>query len=275
MILKYESSNGNIFDLKAVPLRARTADFHDYSWTPQAVRLQYGDKLTRFDKPSATYRMKLDVSGTLDERKKALNRLHEAFDYDVWHQTPGKILHGDYYINGFVTMSKTGYHEPYTENEITIYCPNPFWVKESVYKFKQHEPVPQMYLDFPHRYAYDYYSELASDTVINVSSVIDADFRIRFYYFYHPMSVKVLLDGIWRYIGISGLDAYDVIEFDSASKTIFLYQDGEKINIFDKRAKGSVSVFTPLKPGLVPVSWDRQFDFDLTIYERRSEPPWI
>ena len=278
MILKYESSNGKTFDLKVSPLRARTADFHDYSWNPQVVNLQYGDKVTRFDRKAATYKMKLDVSGTLPERRQALNRLHEAFDHDIWNQTPGRIIHGDYYINGYVIVSKTGYNEPYTENEINIYCPDPFWIKESVYQFKKWQPVPSVYLEFPYGYAYDYRSIEASDTTLNVSGVLDADFKIKFYNFEHIFSIGVKIGGINRYVNIAPA-VTDMLEFDTATKTIYHYEehDGEyeKINAFDKRGKGSVSVFTPIKPGLVPVIWDRSFDFDLTIYERRSEPPWI
>lgn len=135
MILQYETSDGTIFDLKTGPIRTRTANFHDYSWKPKVVNLQYGDRVTRFDKASVTYTAVLDIDGSLAERRETLNTLHTAFDNDIYKMTPGRIIHGEYYIRCFVTLSSTFYKGPFTQNEINIYCPYPFWIKERQYEF--------------------------------------------------------------------------------------------------------------------------------------------
>lgn len=133
MTLRYVSSTGQVFDLQAASIRARRANFHDYQWTPQVKNLQYGDRVYRFNKEALYYTVILDIRKTLDERKATLNTLHAAFDADIFSMTPGRIVHGEYYILCYITFSSTYAENPYTTNELSVYCPYPFWVKENAY----------------------------------------------------------------------------------------------------------------------------------------------
>ena len=57
-------------------------------------------------------------------------------------------------------------------------------------------------------------------------------------------------------------------------KTIFLTNAyGIKTNVFNKREK-SFDVFSPIPNGTFDVTWNGNFNFDLTVLDRRSEPPW-
>ena len=54
---------------------------------------------------------------------------------------------------------------------------------------------------------------------------------------------------------------------------------GLATNCFAQAVRGSGKdsgryVFQPLAPGTQPISWPGGFQFDLTVCEERSEPPW-
>ena len=133
MILYYTSSNGQTFDLKVGKIRTRTANFHDYEWTPQTTTQQYGECVYGFDKPAITYTMLLSIFGSHDDRKTQLNLLHDAFDHDIRNMTPGKLTHGDSEVECYITFSTTYPDADDTKNEISVFCPYPFWVRPHEY----------------------------------------------------------------------------------------------------------------------------------------------
>ena len=49
--------------------------------------------------------------------------------------------------------------------------------------------------------------------------------------------------------------------------------NGERESVFNNRAKKK-SIFKKVPPGRQEIVWSGTFDFDLLIYEERSEPKW-
>lgn len=274
MILKYESSNGSTFDLKVKPIRTRSANFHDYSWTAQTIQLQYGDRVTRFDKAAAVYTAILDISGSESARRATLNALHAAFDADIYSMQAGKIVHGDYYIHCFITYSSTYYDNPWTKNEITIYCPYPFWVQEHKFEFFKHEDTPgaEGYLDYDFDFDYDFNSGLTDQAVINNPGAGSANYRA---IFYGPCTDPYMfLDGVK--IGVNTLlltGEYLVI--DSRNHTVYkVGVDGSRTNCYNDRVKSTTSIFEKIASGEHAALWPGTFGFDLIVFEERSEPLW-
>lgn len=271
MILHYVSSNGNSYDLKVGHLRMRTADFQTYEWLPQAVAQQYGEKPYRFDREARTYAAELSVFGTMEEKRTYLNLLHAAFDHDIINMTPGKIVHGEYEIECYITMSNTYYEAPFIYNSLSIYCPYPFWKKENVYELRGGADAKVYeYLDYTFGYPYDFKAKLPGYEMIANRSEAVAPYKL---IIYGPTTNPVIsIDGVQ--IGVYAvIGAAERVEISSVEKTVILKGAVDK-NLFNERIKGA-SMFEGIKSGEHSVLWSGSFDADLVLYEERSEPLWI
>ncbi len=70
------------------------------------------------------------------------------------------------------------------------------------------------------------------------------------------------------------LEAGEYLEIDSAAETVTkILTSGIKVNAFHYRSFEN-SVFRPIQVGRQEVFWDGKFDFDLILFEERSEPKW-
>lgn len=267
MILQYTSSNGQTFDLKAKRFRARTANFHDFSWTPKTVDQQYGTRVYRFDKAACSYTALISVFGSLEERKQWLNVLHDAFESDIRNMTPGRITHGMYSISCYIVASSTYYEEPYTQNEISIYCPYPFWGREETYHLTVEDVQIYEYLDYPYGYAYDYRGQLPGYAMVDNRGSGAADWQLAIY---GPcVNPMIVIDDIK--VGVNAaIGAGETVVISSKEKTVM---KGDK-SLFNQRYKES-SIFEKIPAGQHAVFWSGSYDCDLTIYEERSEPLWI
>lgn len=252
MILHYISSNGQTFDLRGDEIKTRSANLHQYSWRPQTVARQYGAYVKSFSRDPMEYTIILDIPGNLAERKATLNALHAAFDHDIFTQTPGRLVSGDYYIECYITFSNTYYSNPWTNNQITVFCPYPLWQK-------------------PHEYSFA--AGIGSGTVNNPGAS-PADFILTLY---GPV------DHAYCYVTINNIDvgaraalgSGDVMTINSRDKTIYVLHNGEETNLFDARLRRDEgSIFDRLPPGQSSLSWLSSMAIDMEIIEERSEPYW-
>lgn len=278
MILFYESSNGNTFDLKVSKIRTRTANLHDYEWTPMSVPQKYGEKVYGFEKAAVSYTMLLSIFGSHEDRKMQLNALHEAFDHDIRTMTPGKLTHGDSQIECYITFSTTYPDvDDDTKNEISVYCFNPFWVRPHEYRLQiipdpADNPDAYPWLDYPHGYLYDYQAHLSGFVMADNPGQGDADYKM---IIRGPVIDPVIVIGDAQ-IGVVGrIGASEYVVIDSRNKTVVKYSGDIAKNIFNDRIKGERSMFEKIPSGNHVVMWSGSFDCDLTIYEERSEPLWI
>lgn len=272
MILQYTSSNGQTYDLKVGHIRTRTANYHSYQWNPKVVEQQYGARVYRFDKAATTYTTLLSVFGSLDDRRRWLNLLHAAFEHDIINMTPGTITHGVYSIQCYVVVSDTFYENPFTQNQIEIFCPYPFWRKTTKHSYGTAETPEYEFLDFPYGFEYDYKAKLIGYKVVEVASVKAADWELTIHG--HAVDPVVYLGGIA--VGVNAtIGATEKVVISSKDKTVTkISANGMKTNLFNARLK-TASIFSPLPSGPVGVMWPGTFALDLTVYEERSEPLWI
>lgn len=271
MILFYESSNGNVFNLKVGKIRARTANLHDFQWVPEAIEQQYGERVFGFNKPATSYNMLLSIDGNLEERRQQLNLLHDAFEHDVRNMTPGKLIHGNAKIDCYIIVSSTFPENPWTHNELSVYCPYPFWITEREYHMDIIDDVSEYpFLDYPYDFNYDYSAVLTGYANIENYSVGSADFQLSIY---GPVENPVVVINGIKVGVVTSIGAAEKIVVNSKNKTVVLY-GAKQSNLFNNRLKEQ-SIFTPIPSGLCDISWNGQFAFDLTLYEERSEPMWI
>lgn len=272
MNLQYVASSGNIYNLKGDGIRTRKANYHRWEWGVEGTTLQFGTRVAAFTRSAAVYEATLVMYGSHGYRKAIVDGLHEDFELDVRNMTPGRIIWGDYYIECYIVMSSTEPDEynVYTNNEIDIYCPYPFWIKEETKEFHPRiAPEGEQYLDYPFDYAYDYYYGNPGIETWQTGFPFESEFRMTVYG--PTVTPRVLINGYPYQINVT-LEENEYAVIDSRANTVTRYlATGQGQNIFDLRDK-SQSIFQPIQGGTLIFNWSGAFGFDLTLYEERSEP---
>ena len=246
--IKYVCSNGEEYNLIGDKMRATSGYFHAYEWIPNTTEKEMGVAVNSFTKEPVVYDITLTVRGKEFERKQFLNKLTNAFEYDVVNLSPGRIYYGKYYIDGYIKKSSnevSGENNSRTDCKIEIYCPYPFWSMEqeqSFYPDSANKGEAYGFLEYPYDYPYDY----SRKSIIN-------DYPYQIY--------ETLENG--EYILIKSRD-----------KTITKHLGNGTIqNIFAKRAKDK-SVFSLIPSGMLTLNWSGEFGFDIKVYKERSVPEW-
>lgn len=271
MILKYQSSNGQVFDLKEAKIKTRTADFHDYTWVPQTVERQYGTAVSGFRKDAKTYTIVATALGTLEQKRNNLNLLHEAFDHDIRNLTPGRIVHGAFYIDCYMTQVSTTYEEPWTQNQFVAYCPNPFWARDEVLRLEPQVIEDPGGIDLPYDLPYDLGRvQIGYGMIENLASGA-SDMTLRFYGSCSNPFIRI--DGHMYGVNVV-LGEGEYVEINTALKTVTAHYQSGEANVFNLRTKRE-SVFDRIRPGNHEVEWSGSFPVEVVIHEERSEPLWI
>lgn len=272
--LQYKASSGNVYNLKSDGIRTKKANYHSWRWGANGTALQFGNRISDFTRKPAEYDTRLILQGSYTQRKQLLEALHDDFELDVRNKTPGRVIWGDYYIDCYITDSSTypDDNNLWTDNDVTFYCPYPFWIKEETKTFfPQEVPAGQAYLDYPYDYEYDYFYGSAGIAVWQTGFPFESKFRLTMYgAAYNP---RIQINGHPYQINDTlGQDEYIVI--DSRNNTVVKHDEsGQSINLFDSRDKVD-SVFQPIPGGTLTFNWSGTFGFDLTLFEERSEPRW-
>lgn len=272
--ITYTASSGHVYDLQAKTILQREANYHIWEWSPVATELQYGAKVSAFGRGPAVYTTQLVFRGPQNQRKALIEALHEDFERDVRTMTPGRITWGDYYINCYISSSDTHPDDTYlcTDNDISIYCPHPFWVKEDKRTFMPQEaPGGQTFLDYEFDYAYDYFYGNPGIAIWQTGIPFGSEFILTF--FGPAVDPRILING-YPYQVFDTLEASEHLTINSQKNTVIkTLVNGQTVNDFDLRNKAQ-SVFKQIPGGTLTLNWSGAFGFDLTIFEERSEPRW-
>lgn len=275
--IKYVCSNGEEYNLIGDKMRATSGYFHAYEWKPNTTEREMGVTVNAFEKEPVTYDITLTVRGKEKERKQILNKLTNAFEYDVVNLTPGRIYYGEYYIDGYVKKSSnevSSENNSRTDCKIEIYCPYPFWSmeqQESFYPDSANKGKPYTFLDYPIMYNYDYSRKSAGTQNWIIDHFRDNNFEM---VIYGPCAdPRILING-YPYQIYETLEAGEYILIASREKTITKHlRNGTVQNIFAKRAKDK-SVFALIPSGVLTLNWSGEFGFDIKAYKERSVPEW-
>ena len=275
MIVKYVNSNGISFDLESNSLRIKDGNFHKNSWKAKAEEVQYGDNVKSFTKQSLIYEITLTLRGNIEKRKRLLDELHDAAEYDIVQNNPGVIWFGDYYIKCFITLSDThaSSESSYrTDKKIEIYCPYPFWIKEATKQFlPQSSSDTTDGLDFPFDFAFDFASDQVGIAKWSVDHYAPSDFQM---IIYGPCTEPRILINDHPYQIHTELEASDYLIIDSRKNTVTKYlANGTAVNLYNSR-NFKYSVFEKIPAGDLTINWNGSFGFDITLYLERSEPKW-
>lgn len=277
MEIKYKSSNGKEYNLVGNKMRATDGYLHKYEWKPSFTPLKHGVDIYDFEKEAAIYQLTLSFRGGLSERKRALDELTEAFEYDIANRTPGRIYYGEYYIDCYITSLNDKVSEiwnNWTEREIDIYCPYPSWVQEvkkSFYPSFRNKGEEYDFLDYPYIYNYDYSKPEVGTQHWLIEHYQNSNFEMIIYG--ACSNPRIVIAGHVYQI-LDTLEDGEYVIVNSRDKTITKHlRNGTVQNIFTRRRKDS-SVFEQIPAGGLLVNWNGEFGFDITVYKERSAPKW-
>lgn len=229
-----------------------------------------GDKFT-FDE-TVEKSVPLKIFGTADKVKATRNRLFEIVNADTTAGEYGHLWFDDYYMLCYIAESKKSrYMADYGTITVKIWTDNPYWIKETTLEFRK-TGVVESGLKYNRKYNYQYTDYSFNQTVTN-EALSPAPFRMKIYG--AASSPDVAIGNQHYQVNTSLLaNQYLTLTAIDKEKTIILTdQYGGKTNLFNNRNK-NYDVFAPIPNGTFAVTWDGTFDFDLTVLDRRSEPPW-
>lgn len=271
MDIYYENSRGEKLLLLKPPYCLQTGTIFDYSWGYSST----GTRLSGFEKEIEERTLLLSILNYgKDEYYDAVNHFSETTEYDVLNKKPGKLYVGGAYLQCYViTSTKTEWENDIAllDNELTLVTEYPFWISENSYQFFSYEEI--MSSDnkrYPGRYPYRYANGL-SNAYIQNPHFADSNFLLRIY---GPVANPQVTIGGTPYLVNIVLEEGERLEIDSRAETVVkIMNNGTQESAFHNRQKGR-AFFQKIPPGRQSVTWPGTFDWDLVIYEERSEPKW-
>ena len=279
----FVNHNGKKIDFADFPYCFQSGDLLDYSYTYTTVEGRRNNLTKDYRKTPREYNVQIavmpDYSLSPGERlakwKEDVNYLAEVIDEDVVENVSGKLYseNGSYLNCKFIGSKKSNWTMglPFMFNDFTVLADNPDWIKEKTRKFIAGDIVPGQDLDYPHNYDYNYTSASRGNINWDTDHYAASEFLMRIY---GPcVDPKVNING-HAYTVFDTLDASDYIEINSLERTIVKHRsNGTTLNLLNMRGMQQ-SVFEPVPGGVINVNWSGDFGFDLTLYEKRSEPAW-
>ena len=275
----YTGSSGNTYNLKLKErLRLKKANFHKYSWLMEVTKQKYGVTVDEFRRDPVSYDASLIFTGTYDENKKLLEALHADFERDILTVNRGTLTWGDCSIGVFVIASSTYPNDnEETQNDVTFFCPYPFWIQEKSISIYKYTPTAR---EEDKRYTYGYpyaYVESAEQIVhFDTGHYAESDFQIIAYGPFSELNVDI--GGDKKRIGYA-VSTGECMVVDSRrdgrykGKAYVIKADGTIVNVFDYRAPG-YQIFKKIPAGMVNINYSRAYGIDLTVFLERSEPIW-
>lgn len=273
--IKYIASSGNTYDLTTKDILTRVGDYYDWSWKPEGAKRQYGSRVSSFSRDAAQYEPELIFGRNQKGLRKLIQALHNDFENDLRRLKPGRIVWGDWYLDCFINASKVDNisYWKWISNQIQVYAPYPFWIKEEKVVLDSaasagQTPTSGEFLDYPYDYEYDYTASVIGEKNVYSESPFTSEFRLVIYG--EAVNPRIVING-YPYVLYTTIPSGAYVIVDSREKTITMYQNGQRTNIFDFRNK-SDSIFEKIPAGNLHIVWDSAFGADLTIFREQSEP---
>lgn len=267
--ITYISSSGNRYELNMDGVLHKKLPYFAWSWEVEGTKLQHGTRVSGFSKKAATYKANLvfyDRSQAV--RDAIVNDLHDDYERDIRNKTPGRIVIGDYYIESYITSVNMRDANGVTTDEIEIYCPYPFWVQEAYVTLPASQETEGGYLDFPFDFPFDFTAPALGHRTVKSDFPFSSEFKMIIYG--TAVNPRITIND-YQYILYATIPSGAYAVIDSRDKSIMMYNNGQKVDLFNFRNK-TLSVFEKIPAGNLDITWDSSYGVDLTIFRERSEP---
>ena len=245
-------------------------ELYNYSWDTETAN----NRIVSFLRDSATIPVTVTVTADTDEEyEEILNTFHNIVTRDILDVSPGRLYLADQYLTCYISgdiKSDAFMGVPIQVKNLTIVTDHPFWIREHPHLFKASEVTSTNNKRYPGRYAYRYANGLNNTKLVN-PHYAESNFILRIY---GPCVKPSVYIGGYEYHAEIILEAGEYLEIDSTEETVTkIMLSGIRVNSFHYRSFAN-SIFRPIPPGEQDISWDGSFDFDLILFEERSEPRW-
>lgn len=269
---KYVNHVGEVLEFGKDGLFANSNDLRDYSWLYDADK----NRIENFRKGVVNKTIPVQIVANSEEEgllKK--NQLFEIFEKDVIAGQAGEIIIGDYHLQCYVHASKKSEyltHKNLLTTSISIVGDTGNWIKETRHEFIYHESEDTTGRGYPYDYEYDYSSGSGNANKLVNEHFAPCHFIMKISGYAFEPSITI---GDHIYKVNETVQANEILTIDSLHKTITLTKNnGVNVNLFNKREKSSY-IFEKIPSGDVRVYWNSEFNFEITLFEERSEPKWI
>lgn len=275
MDIYYQNSNGKQLFLDRGPFKMLAkSSLWDYEWDYSTNTYTGRPQLTKKRK-SAKRTISVVVSGaSTEECMQYLSVLSDFFDTDIVLGNAGRIYVGSGYLKCFVVKSSKS--DKYIQTKRTtvsfeVLPDGEEWIYDQKYVFRpQKESESGKNLDFNFDFPFDFYNGMSNAALLN-ESISDVDFEILIYG--GCENPEIMIDG-QKYIVHCQLETEEYLVINSLTKKIYkVKNDGEKVNQYHLQ-DADWYIFQKISSGKHTVSWSGLFGFDITLFERRSEPKW-
>ena len=287
MILTYTSSAGVVFDLLSFDgLKTESANYHKYTWDRNTSARQFGERLNYFTKNAQIYSATFLFRGSKASRKAKIDSFHFETERDIVNESPGKITWGSHYIECFIVSSSTEPRDDggvYTENEVEIYCPYPFWIEEksiSIRPTDTDNPHIQTDKGYPSSrsfaYGYPYSYSVDKNAVVFQLGEHYASSNFKMVCWGPASGISINIGGnLYKVDYAIRANQYMVIDsrpLTPANRRAYVVSESGIItNVYDYRDP-DYELFKPIPGGNVIINYSRSYGIDLTVYLERSEP---
>lgn len=271
----YQNRNGNRIYLNREPYKmAKKYSLLNYEWD---YSLDSYDGHPRMAGKRKSTKRNADIIVSAKSEMECLHQvstLSDFFDADVLAGKSGKLYVGSGYLRCFITKNNTS--DKYLETrkmlvEVEILPDGEEWIYEQTYIFRpQEESKTGKNLDFNFDFPFDFYNGMSNMALLN-EAITDVDFEMIVYG--KCENPEIMIDG-QKYIVHCQLGSGEYLVINSLTKKIYkVKNDGEKVNQYHLQDTDWY-IFQKISSGKHTVSWSGLFGFDITLFERRSEPKW-
>lgn len=269
--MRYINHMNEVIDFGTGSIFVNENDLHNFSWSVTSKN----DRISSFKKGVVSKTIPVVIACNSDEEGMQIrNKLFEICEKDVLAKKYGRIVIGDYYLKCYVTESKK---KKYSASKRTmnvslkVTTDFPFWIRETTTTFNYGAGSEGTNMDFNRDFPVDYTSNLIGKK-LNNTDFVASNFRMVIYG--ECESPSVTIDGHVYSVDVS-IGANEYLTIDSIEKTVVLtHTNGTKENCFNLRNRDSY-VFEKIPSGLLNVSNNGDFKFDVILLEERGEPKWI
>ena len=274
MEIYYINSEGEKIDFLSEDYSLQTGDLFDYAWEYQS---QEDSAISGFQKGIQEKKLTFSFRGSSQKAcYENLNRFVAVTERDILVMTPGYLYVGDWYLRCYIVsgeMSDWEMDYGCIDCECALLTDVPVWIHESLQKFRyDYDTIRSVSdLDFPYDFPYDM-KKISGSEFLKNDHYAPCEYKM---VVYGPCeSPRVVING-HPYQVFTDVAQNEYLTIDSKSRAIYrIRSDGTLVNEFNSRQKyPSPSIFEKIPAGTCTVAYTG-LNFDVTLYQERSEPVW-
>lgn len=203
--------------------------------------------------------------------------LMQAYDNDVEVATPGIIRVDDWQQNAYIVKTEAETISPrLLQVTVTVILLDGVWHCDTEYSFQstQNESDTNSHgLNYAHNYLHNYTSMGGTARTLTVNTLKPAPVTITIWGKVQNPSIRI---GSNIYAVNTTIPQGAILTIDGMARTVIMTNPaGNKTNLFSKAKRESGAyIFEQLHAGANQITWNNQFDLQVTVHELSGYPEW-